>query len=490
MYGTLLRREEVRTGSRALLVAVLSLLLACGAACDDKGGAALPGGTTGSTAAGVARHPLLAGAATADITPSVGVPLGGFGEGDRRLTFPDLYPFNWHTLFAPSQGVRDPIQVKAIVLDDGADRIAIVTLDLLWTSAHLVQQVHSRLAAGRTVGVRPENILFCASHTHSGPGAYSPLMFWQLVALDLYQPHVLDRMADGIAETIARADASTEPAKLGVGTTSLRGITKNRRVGVSPAYTRDSIDDELAVFRIDRADDTPLATIYNFAIHGTVLGPDNLFYSADVMGEASRVIERGGGGVGLFANGADGDIAPDVGSNDAGVVAGGAALGRAVLGLRSTIQTSRECDLACASEVYDLGRPHLYLTPGRIGDVIAPGIESFLRVFGQGSGVTIPLGESVMDREFRFTAIRIGDAAIASVPGEPIHELGFEIKAAGRAMGFRQAFVFALANGHGASFTTESEYWAGGYEALATLYGPQTGELVRKECSKLMAAVR
>jgi len=432
---------------------------------------------------------LRAGVATADITPPVGVPLGGFGEGARRLSFPDLNPFTPNTLLAPSRGVRDPILAKALVLDDGTDRVAIVTLDIFGASAHLVREVVRRVSARSTVGVAPENILVCASHTHSGPGAISDLRFWELVAMDFFQPRVLDPMIDRIADAIARADASLGPAKLGVATTSLRGITRNRRVGVSPVYTRDSIDDELAVIRIDRADDTPLATVTNFAIPGSVLGPDNLRFSADVMGEASRLIEREGG-VALFANGSQGDIAPDVGSNEAGVVAGGAALGRAVLALRSTIRTREDCDLRCAPEVVDLGPPHLHLTAGRLRGGLPPAIRAFLQSLGPNLGITIPLDAAAMDREYRFTAIRIGEAVIASVPGEPIHELGLEIKAAGRALGFQATLVFSLANGHGASFTTEEEYWAGGYEALATLYGPQTGTRVAQECARRMNAVR
>ena len=57
---------------------------------------------------------LMAGVASVDITPTVSMPM--YGYADRKC--------------GPSNGVRDPLHAKALVLDDGASRIAIVTLDL------------------------------------------------------------------------------------------------------------------------------------------------------------------------------------------------------------------------------------------------------------------------------------------------------------------------------------------------------------------------
>ncbi len=161
-----------------------------------------------------------------------------------------------------------------------------------------------------------------------------------------------------------------------------------------------------------------------------------------------------------------------------------------MLDLRAKIATSADCDLRIASEVHDMGTPFLFISSQRLGNGIPPAIQAVMSFFGYGFSATIPLGSSVMDREYRFAAIRIRDAVIATVPGEPIHELGLSIKAAGRAMGFQPALVFALANGHGAYFTTEPEYWAGGYEGLATLWGPQTGKQIEDQCVKMMGAVR
>lgn len=61
-------------------------------------------------------------------------------------------------------------------------------------------------------------------------------------------------------------------------------------------------------------------SVWNFAIHGTCIGPSSLLSSADIMGGANTAIEEMVGGVALFINADAGDIAPskypEVGSCD------------------------------------------------------------------------------------------------------------------------------------------------------------------------------
>jgi neutral ceramidase len=51
-------------------------------------------------------------------------------------------------------------------------------------------------------------------------------------------------------------------------------------------------------------DGTPLAVVWNFAIHGTAFGDSNLLFSADIMGAVSDRVETLLGVPALFANGA------------------------------------------------------------------------------------------------------------------------------------------------------------------------------------------
>ncbi len=458
-------------------------------------GASLGAQTTSSfttDAAGATRtHTLLAGAAVSDITPPVGVPLGGFGEGDRRLSFPDLDPTNWNTLFHESEGIRDPILAKALVLDDGVERVALVAVDLIGATGDAVDEV-AGLVAAQGSSITRDRIFMFGSHTHSGPGAISRRTFWEIAAMDLYQPAVFHDLTQSVAQAVLDAEARLEPARLGYGTGQLTGIARNRRAGVSPVFTRDSIDPMVSVIAVDRASDGgTIATVYNYAIHGLAFWDDNMLYSADIMGDASRYIEARIGGVALYANGAEGDITPNA-RGDAESVRDGGILGQAALDVRQSLQAppTADVEIAAAEEVLDLGQPMIHIPFSTLQQALGgqAALSTILGLLG-GSAATIPIPNGWMDHEFRFAALRLNRLGVAIVPGEAIHTLGLEIKQDGIGAGFDSAFCFGLANGHMAYITTFDEYQAGGYEGIATFFGPQTGATVRQALARQLGRI-
>ena len=50
--------------------------------------------------------------------------------------------------------------------------------------------------------------------------------------------------------------------------------------------------------------------VWNYAIHGTCWGPDQLMSNGDIMGGVNSVLETMNSGVAMFINGDAGDIAP------------------------------------------------------------------------------------------------------------------------------------------------------------------------------------
>lgn len=446
---------------------------------------AVPAAQPTTTAAGA----YVAGAAAVDITPPIGTPLGGYGGGDRRLMPPDLNPFNSHTFLAPSRGIHDPIMAKALVLGSGAEKVCILTLDAIATEANIVEvAVRKAQALGFTVPV--DRVLCTASHTHSGPGAVSKKMFWQLAAADLFVSRVFEQMTDRIALALAGAERGLGPAHVGVGLELVTNATRNRRHGDSPDLDPDDIDPELHVIRVDRPDGTPVATVWNFAIHGTNFGTSMLDFSADVIGSANIKAEaRGGGGICMFMQGCEGDIAPTGGYDGCGQV-----LSDAIHRARRATTTAPAGVVGSASEDVDFGQAVLDLSLARVGSQLPAGlanhgiVQALNRIgFGIGASVSIPNGW--METRFRFQALRIGKAVVCTFPGEPIHELGKNAKALGKGMGFDHVLTAGCANGHGAYWTSEKEYGYGGYEGLASFFGPKNGERLveaaRKQMDKL-----
>jgi hypothetical protein len=422
---------------------------------------------------------LRAGVAVVDATPELGVPLAGYTK--RRRLIPDFDPKNDVRYFAPSTGVRDPIQAKALVLDSGGERLFFVTLDTIAAIGDVIDRI---VAAARAKGssVTRERLLASASHTHSGPGAMTDLGFWVQAAADELVPHVRDAYVDVHAMAIVKAEQSIVPARFGIGTSELYGATNNRRAGVSKVFKPDSIDPDLAVLRVDLANGNPLATLYNFGIHGTALTAENEHFSADIMGAVSATITASTGVPTLFANAAEADIAPNAAS-EAEIPPLAKLIGDKVLAVRDQIPTRDRLRIRLSSEIVDFGDANLDL---RVDGLSTGAMDLSLvaNVLGANAGNAqrIPLDSTMVDHSFRMTAVAIDDDVISAVPGEPIHTLGLDIKVRGKAWGFKSVLVFGLTNGYMSYVTDKAEYEAGGYEAVATFFGPDTGERLTNAC--------
>ena len=141
--------------------------------------------------AGSVRAELWAGAATADITPSLQghkIPLNGYGARHKK----------------PATGVHDPIMAKVLVLKSGDAFAAIAVVDLVLVSPELRQAVLQRLEG---TGIGDQNLLLSATHTHSAPGAMQKNLIAH-VAFGKYQKWLVEWTADQIAAANAKLAAA------------------------------------------------------------------------------------------------------------------------------------------------------------------------------------------------------------------------------------------------------------------------------------------
>lgn len=235
---------------------------------------------------------LRAGVAKAEITPPIGGAMYGYGARGANV----------------SEGVHDALYAKALVLDDGESRLAIVTLDLGSFARENTSNV-KEIVKERT-GI--ENVLCIVSHTHSGPRAAPDFP-------SIEEPWIREA-EQRIAGAIVEAAGNLTPARIGVGWGEVRE-GHNRRMIRADGRTvmfwenRDRIptspvDYQLGVIRVEALDGDPLATLVNFACHPVVLGPENLQISADYPGVFMRLVEETIGGQCMFLQGAAGDINP------------------------------------------------------------------------------------------------------------------------------------------------------------------------------------
>jgi neutral ceramidase len=254
---------------------------------------ALALGIVGAASASAAEFK--AASAKADITPAGSVDLWGYS--DRS---------------GPAVGTHDQLFAKVLLLDDSTHRVALVTLDLGRTfGVESMESVRRRVRDSAHV----EQVLFFASHTHSGP-----------FINDRYpagkRPAWEERALDRIANAIEQAAGRLQPASLGVGEGDVF-IGHNRRYvrpdGTVKVLWRNAtktpthpLDSRVGVLRVDGHDGHVLAVLVNYACHPVIFGPDNLKYSADWPSAMAAVVEQafGEGTVCLFLQGAAGDINP------------------------------------------------------------------------------------------------------------------------------------------------------------------------------------
>jgi neutral ceramidase len=220
---------------------------------------------------------LSVGAATGDITPAVGCPMGGYGARKGR-----------------SKAVAAPLQCRAFVFDDGVAPAVLATCDLLYITYDIAALVRDQLEDA--LGIAPERVMLTGTHTHSGPSGLT-------IALDeLYTRSVSQK----IAGTVAVAYANRRSACLAYAETNVGSISQNRRNPDGPVETTA----RLLIALAEGEPPSPLATIVNYACHATVLEHDNLELSPDFPGAVASSVEDNVGGVAAYLQGCAGEINP------------------------------------------------------------------------------------------------------------------------------------------------------------------------------------
>jgi neutral ceramidase len=195
------------------------------------------------------------------------------------------------------EGILDRLYSRAIVVDNGVTRAALISVDTgiipeaLWKD--LTQRIETEL------GIPIQNVLLTATHTHSGsmrPGR---------------------NYEENIFQSVRLARERLQPARIGYGTgVSYLNVNRNiidpktRRWWEGPNYDGPS-DKTVAVVNFESISGEPIAVYYNYAMHAVTVGQLDKI-SADAPGAASRYIEDSFDDkiIALWSTGACGDQNP------------------------------------------------------------------------------------------------------------------------------------------------------------------------------------
>jgi hypothetical protein len=357
-----------------------------------------------------------------------------------------------------SQGVRDPVGVRALVIRDDDTAVALVSADLLIVDERLMEAVRARLQGREDLA--DLSVLLAATHTHSGPGNYGAT-FLERLSMGHYEPQVFEALAQAIAQAIRRAAERLEPVRVGCSTSAAEGLVTNR---MDP---QGVVDDELTVCTVQRADGGPLALLLSFAAHPTTLGAWNRRLSADYPGEACRTLEAGlPGTTCLFFAGAVADQAPvKVGADDEPARHLGQRLAELALPLTQASTARTPQRLQVREERLPLPPPRVRLS--------------------QRLALPATLSRRLADDDAALVVARIGPATIIGVPCDLSAEQGQTLKRAAAAHG-SQPVLAGFANDYVGYCLPASRYDDDAYEARLMLNGPEAGERIVQRLLEMM----
>jgi neutral ceramidase len=425
-----------------------------------------------------------AGFAERDITPRIG------------MQEPGGYQKRFH------RSVHDPCKVRAAVFDDGARRVALVSVDALMVPRQLVVEIRREVQS--RCAIAPEAVLIGATHSHSSgptgmtqPGEYdhaSPLA--RKLAYEISSsadPEYLAVVRRETIQAVCDAHAALSAARAGAGSGVEDKAAFNRRFRMRNglSYTHPGqgnpdivepagpIDPQVGVVGVWRDDGRLIGCIVNYACHATT-SPGGI--SANWIYYLEKTI-RGAlssDAVVLFLQGASGDVtqvdnrspyAQPNGEEYARLVGG--RVGAEVVKVLLSMQPGALAPLDAASVMLRFNRRK----PS--ADRVKKSYEMAAK-----DRATVDLTEWIFAKEIvlldaklakeptaeaEVQAIQVGPAVFVTNPAEFFCELGLRIKAGSP---FPLTFPVELANGCVGYVPTGEALSSsgGGYETRLTSY--------------------
>lgn len=490
---------------------------------------------------------LRAGAGQADITPpKTGYYLGGWTRADRvaKGQSTRLYA-NTLVLQRGNQKIAlvaaELFSIPAGLQEDVAREVKDLGFD---QGTVLLAASHTHSGPGGFSNNPTYNTAAPSLQTATDPASF--VRFLDPAPAD---PQLYTFLVKQIAASIRRAYGDRGLAAAAWGHSRLTDVTDNRsieahlrnygidvpfgkgRADMAPGGRVSTIDPTVDVLRVDKlrkdkrggpARHVPIGAYSNFADHGTVVKSETEAYSGDHHASAWRLfvdrlrktqkIPRLQTVVNVYPNGAEGDQ----------------SAGLRYTGVVGAVEVGQKESDAMFQAWQDAGA-HLSRTPaldvrwtrscfcGRqtaTGQVDSKGVEGigFLTGSEEGrgplyditgvplEGKVSPIDDPVQGDKIQtpvgspppavpISVVRIGDGALATVPGEPTKQVGVHIREALlpalAPLGVKSITIGGLAQDYIQYITTPAEYGAQSYEGASTLFGKNEATFLQERLAEL-----
>ena len=240
-----------------------------------------------------------AGFSKFDITPRVGVSMGGFG------------PF----LNRNSKGIRDRLEARAAAFKAGIGGVVFISCDLTTIGGDTCDRARE-LVREAVPELELDNIIVSATHTHSAPAVVANNLGWGVPDLPYLQilPYKIAQAGIDAWRNLEEVTVSTARVPC-------------RHIGLNRVYDRDAppleevlredwepakpelTDTECQLIRCDDAAGKLKGFLVNFGCHAVVCCQKCFNLHGDYPGVAIHsVMAEHPGAVGLFLQGAEGDV--------------------------------------------------------------------------------------------------------------------------------------------------------------------------------------
>jgi len=430
----------------------------------------------------VSQAALRGGCSRIDITPPLGTTLIG-SKGQ------------------PSDTVRDDLYAKAMVLSDGRTTVALLSIDLLYTALEEITEP-VRAILKEKLDIPPQNIMICATHTHSGPEVFTRSKLppkSRVPVSDLAQAY-LQVLIRKMADSVIVAHQGMQEVKIGAAVGQVPEVLYNRRPlakdgrvkttfslppevvatrRIEPAADGEAkiaftllsdgtplefgcVDPRVYVLRMEDSEGRIVGSLVDFGCHPVSIYPHfSTAVSADYPAFVTRVVEQAEGGVSLFLLGLAGNTVPI--QRGAGPCA---QIGKAVGG-----QAVRQLQFVATSDDVALN--------------------------ARSRQVAFPLKQAPADKAETATlesitteiqVLRLGDIYLLGLPGEVLVEVGREIR---RKAGIENLIIATVTNDTIGYVCHGRAYDEGGYEAEAGASLAQgAGEIMVREALALLGEIK
>jgi neutral ceramidase len=421
---------------------------------------------------------LKVGAATSNITPPLGI--GVIGNFGKQL----------------AANIHDELNVRAVVIDDGERKVAMVVCDLLGFRGTVPKEARKRIK--EKIGIPEENVMISATHTHSAGDAVGNRYVLD-APLTEFQEFVVERVVDAVS----MAHRNLRPAEVAFGKVDIPEHVFNRRwsmkEGTMPPNPFGKIDkakmnppagspnliepvgptDPTVSFVAFREPGGPLISLFAaYSLHyigGVKFGDISADYFAVFCEELKKLQPQpespaSPGFVAMLANGTSGDI------NNVNFRGGGPKFGpyekmkyvgkdvaQKVNDALKSVEWKKEASVDSRFQTVELMRKPIDAELKAWADETAKkevpeGKVDMAKIYAER---VLSITKAVQEVKVPLQYIRIGDIGIGAMPVEVFAETGLDFK---KRAPLSQSFMISMTNDYLGYLPPARHLELGGYE--------------------------